>query len=443
MKRIISFYLLPLSMLLSYTSTIDAQEIVTTVFKTPSLPIFDQIVDIYLPKGYDQDSDKKYRWMIYLHGSDPSSAEKISNDMRPAANSVFQDNQDPLVILMPNMKSTKFPSFRNLHMYANSEYYGNFEDAIVLDLIDWARTETSMGLGTKLSFDRDHMAIGGFSMGADGALVIAIKHPDLFVAAGCNSPFPNASEGSGTFMENTVKSESCGGSNCDFTPTEEKFWTTTAWGVSGAFNPLDESGNIQFILDESAKVRTDVLAGWKEGFDPSTLIHESQLFSTEGPKPFLYINMGTNERGLWASDHFEEELRKMNVSSDYYVFSHDINAPHNLNTGRLSRMLRVVSNKMSDIEELVSFHEISTVKNLQVFPSLAQRGAIINLKMEDNEIATSEVNLTIHNLQGREETEQVLRLQSPWQVEAPSNPGIYILMVRSEQKTFMGRLVVQ
>lgn len=68
----------------------------------------------------------------------------------------------------------------------NSSYYTNsadrrqdrYEDYIVHDLI--ADVESRFPAAS----DREHRAIAGVSMGGFGAIVLALKHPDLFVFAG-------------------------------------------------------------------------------------------------------------------------------------------------------------------------------------------------------------------------------------------------------------------
>ena len=68
--------------------------------------------------------------MIYLHGSDPSTPKKMSAELLPAAKGLFGYRDAPMVIVMPGLNATKFPSYTNLHIYTNSEYCGNYEDAM-------------------------------------------------------------------------------------------------------------------------------------------------------------------------------------------------------------------------------------------------------------------------------------------------------------------------
>lgn len=129
---------------------------------------------VYLPPDYDS-STASYPTLYLLHGVAGDSEEWPSIGIPDAADRLIAgDLIRPLVIVFP---------------YANASYYVNgatsgrrWEDYLVRDLIG--------------SVDQEHRtltrperrAVGGLSMGGDGALQLAMRHPDVFGVAGAHSP---------------------------------------------------------------------------------------------------------------------------------------------------------------------------------------------------------------------------------------------------------------
>lgn len=206
--------------------------------------------DIWLPKGYSENSSKKYRWIIYLHGSGFSGKESIARVISSSFE-MYPNAIDPPVVIMPNISSFVSPSFNNRHMYANSEWHGKYESIITEDILAFLKDETEFNFSEKLSFKKEHMGIGGFSMGGDGALRISLRNPDMFQVALVHSSVPSLSdEVISTYTARAI-SESCKSKPCDYsTETADREYTTLLMGASSAWGTLDQNGNIRFILDD-------------------------------------------------------------------------------------------------------------------------------------------------------------------------------------------------
>jgi S-formylglutathione hydrolase FrmB len=144
-------------------------------------------VAIYLPPGYLSAPDRRYPSIYLLHGWLGSIDDFGVEEGKPG----FQGMQlaqamdaaiasgtiAEAIVVVPEGRNRYFGSF-----YTNSTVTGGWEDAIVRELVPWidARYRTQPGA--------DARGIAGFSMGGYGAIMLAMKHPDVFGAAYALSP---------------------------------------------------------------------------------------------------------------------------------------------------------------------------------------------------------------------------------------------------------------
>jgi S-formylglutathione hydrolase FrmB len=160
-------------------------------------------VNIYLPKGYNESSQKRYPVIYFLHGMpagensliDPTgfavfkAVAGLEADVDfPAEgftewvnNLAEEKGMKEAIIVMPNASNRYGLSF-----YTNSVVQGNYEDFIVKDIVSYidANFKTIKHFKAR--------AIVGHCMGGYGALKLAIKHPHKFgyVAALSPAHFP-------------------------------------------------------------------------------------------------------------------------------------------------------------------------------------------------------------------------------------------------------------
>ncbi|MEO0265348.1 MAG: alpha/beta hydrolase-fold protein [candidate division WOR-3 bacterium] len=132
---------------------------------------------VYLPPNYD--STKQYPMVIFLHGfgSDHLFWQSVE-DIKGILDYLISANKiKPCIALMPNAKNALSGSF-----YSNSEYsgfsvFGKYEDYIIADVVNYLKSNYPV--------DTAEIYLVGLSMGAYGALKLAVKHPDIF--KGCAS----------------------------------------------------------------------------------------------------------------------------------------------------------------------------------------------------------------------------------------------------------------
>jgi enterochelin esterase-like enzyme len=129
---------------------------------------------IYLPPGYEE-SDRPYPTLYLLHGVAGDSTEWPSIGVPDAADELIAAGAiQPMLIVFP---------------YGDAGYYVNnangglrWEDHLVQDV-------TANVDATYRSLPRpESRAIGGLSMGGDGALHLAMRHPEIFGVAAAHSP---------------------------------------------------------------------------------------------------------------------------------------------------------------------------------------------------------------------------------------------------------------
>jgi len=125
-----------------------------------------------LPSGYDS-SLVRYPVLYMLHGVAGDSSEWQSIGLLEAADRMVQRGEiDPFIIVLPN---------GGANYWVNQPYGARWADYVANDVVgqvdrDYRTVPSASG-----------RAIGGLSMGGEGALRIAMTNPSVFGAAGAHS----------------------------------------------------------------------------------------------------------------------------------------------------------------------------------------------------------------------------------------------------------------
>ncbi len=139
---------------------------------------------IFLPPSFSREASRSYPVIYFLHG--------LNNDETSWTVNRYGNIQDSLDQLM---LAKKIPEFIMVHPRGDSSFYCNYmdgsrryEDLITQELITYMETNYRARKG------RENRAIAGTSMGAYGALKIAMKYPDRYAAVAGQSPilFPGS-----------------------------------------------------------------------------------------------------------------------------------------------------------------------------------------------------------------------------------------------------------
>ncbi|BCW05722.1 alpha/beta hydrolase family protein [Arthrobacter sp. NtRootA1] len=125
-------------------------------------------VEVMLPNGYGEDTSRNWPVTYYLNGTygDQTQLRTMFNG------EALTDSYDSIVV-SPSGKSGYWSDWFN-NGAGGPPMYETFTTQQLIPLID-ANFRTLK--------DRAHRAVLGFSMGGYGTLMLAARHPDLFVAA--------------------------------------------------------------------------------------------------------------------------------------------------------------------------------------------------------------------------------------------------------------------
>ena len=124
-------------------------------------------ISVYLPPGYEG-SDQRYPVIYFLHGF--TGDDRMLKYISPILDQAIATHRTrPFIMVIPDEKTTYDGSF-----YSNSGVFGNWEDFTTYDLVAYVdRTYRTLAR-------RESRGITGHSMGGYGALLLAMKHPDVF-----------------------------------------------------------------------------------------------------------------------------------------------------------------------------------------------------------------------------------------------------------------------
>jgi enterochelin esterase-like enzyme len=128
---------------------------------------------IMLPPGYDG-SARRYPVLYMLHGVAGDSTEWQSIGLLEAADRLIQDGKiEPMLIVLPN---------GGANYWVNQASGARWADYVARDVV------SQVDRDFRTVAEPDARAIGGLSMGGEGALRIAMEYPSVFSIAGAHSP---------------------------------------------------------------------------------------------------------------------------------------------------------------------------------------------------------------------------------------------------------------
>ncbi len=142
----------------------------------------DREVYCYLPPGYDDAPDRRYPVVYFLSGFTGTGRMHLNYD--PFVESIDRRldrligarAMPPLICVLPDCFTALGGS-----QYVNSSATGRYEDYLVSELVPFV----DQNLRTLPS--RDHRGVAGKSSGGYGALVLAMRHSDVFGGLGSHA----------------------------------------------------------------------------------------------------------------------------------------------------------------------------------------------------------------------------------------------------------------
>jgi S-formylglutathione hydrolase FrmB len=270
-----------------------------------------KMVDIYFPPGYDENPDLYYPVIYYLHGW--TGNQNSMGGMLTWAQSLINNGTiDPVIMVGADNSPEPFEG----SAYVNSIIWGNYEDYMINDLINWV--ETSF----RAMPDRNYRGMIGNSMGGYGAFRYGILHKDIFKAFAAHGTSALSFD---VMLETWIPQiilENQPGPPFSYNYATDGSFTKAFFLFGGAASPNLNTPQtyinppiVEYLLDENAMVIDTIYNKW-QAFDLSQLIHQ---LSSEDSVGILFA-CGTNDDFLLYPSHlaFRDTLDLLGLPYEFY-----------------------------------------------------------------------------------------------------------------------------
>ena len=288
-------------------------------------------VPVYLPPGY-ADTQARYPVVYLLTGftgrgtfllNDSTFDENIQERMDRL---IAKGEVQPMILVMPD-GFTRYGGSQ----YLNSSATGRYEDHLIEELVPFIdghyRTRAEAG----------YRAIAGKSSGGYGAIVQAMRHPDLFRAVACHSgdmyfdycykpdfvKFLNAAT-----RHQIDSAAALGHFLAGFSPKMQPkpasfFDIIHIAAMSACYSPNPDSPcdfDLPFAF-HTGELRPDVWSRWL-ALDPVTMVQNDEYANALRQMNLVYVDCGNqDEYGLhYGARIFCQHLTQLNLSHTYEEF---------------------------------------------------------------------------------------------------------------------------
>jgi enterochelin esterase family protein len=304
-------------------------------------------VPVYLPPSYDAVMAKRYPVVFVLTGFTGRGRMLLNdNPWSPALDDrmnalVAAGRSGEMILVMPDC-FTRYGGSQ----YLNSSATGRYEDHVVEELVEFVDRKY------RTLASREHRAVMGKSSGGYGAMVLGMRHSDVFGAVACHSGdmyFDYCYRGDIPKFCSQV--QEAGGIQPWLDRFEAKlqkknddFTTLNILGMAAAYSP--SPANPPYGIDlpcdlETGALREDVWRRWL-AHDPITLLerHADALRSLR----LLYLDCGTKDE--FHLHHgarlFTRRLEALGIAHEYEEFDDghmNVTYRYDVSLPRLSRAL--------------------------------------------------------------------------------------------------------
>jgi S-formylglutathione hydrolase FrmB len=284
----------------------------------------EQAVSIYLPPGYEASPTRRFPTVYLLHGFTGTIEQWTVNGYQGMNLRRMMDRLvgtaaiREMIVVVPNGNNRYHGSF-----YTNSAVTGNWEDFIYRDLVSY------VDRNYRTIAKSESRGIVGHSMGGFGAILLGMKHPEVFCAIYALSPACLSLEsdlGPGNSAWSKALRVKSGDEIKGDPRTLDEFYVRVFVALSAAFSPnprheplyVDfpfQEQNGQLIANEPAN------AEWHAKM-PLYLVerHKQNLLKLRG----IYIDVGEKEKFphiRLTSARFSNELAKQSIPHIYEIYA--------------------------------------------------------------------------------------------------------------------------
>ena len=355
-----------------------------TTLVPPSLG-FETPVRIYLPEGYDPGGTIDYPVIYFLHGwcypGGQSGCNLYLSDTKDALDSLISSGQiQPVIVVKPNGSCEPYDG----SYWANSVLYGDYEDYIVYDLVNFIDS-TFCTIP-----DPEYRCIAGHSMGACASMRISLYHTDRYKASVSHSGYHDFQVAMLLYIP-IVLNESP-----ESAPPYTYDWgngsaTDGLFLGSGAYSPnLSAPDSVDFLLDENGAIIDSVYALWKLSNAPSIVKLMSLPIDLD-----IFFDCGTIDGwpGVYESNcSFADTLTVLGIE---YEFQSLAGVGHDMNLSRFIEEFLFLGYSMTGIGETSELHAIASLES--AFPNPFRSSTTLSFVLNEPGHAV----LQIYDLSGR------------------------------------------
>jgi S-formylglutathione hydrolase FrmB len=158
----------------------------------------DREVIVYLPPGYSAQSQRRYPVLYILHGYGGFNLQHTTEWeqwglMQGVQDAIVSGTAQPMIVVQPNsfMPDGQCSLYFNHGPGSDGKPWGDY---IWKDVVNYIDTNY------RTIPRRESRAIGGYSFGGQGALSLALNHPQVFRVVGGHSPSFRSADGSIGFL---------------------------------------------------------------------------------------------------------------------------------------------------------------------------------------------------------------------------------------------------
>ena len=384
-----------------------------TTLVPPSLG-FETPLKVYLPDGYDPGGTTEYPVIYWLHGWDGTQNSYLTNT-KIALDSLIASLQiQPVIVVKPNGHCEPYDG----SCWVNSELYGDYEDYVVIDLVDFIDSSFCT------IADPEYRCIAGHSMGAHGSMRIALAHTDKYRAVASHAGFLDIHVSMTFWMPKVI--EECPEPEAPYTyDWGNGYYTDGTFLSAGAYSPnLNAPDSVDFPLDENGITVDSVFAIW-ELFYPAHIVKDMSL-----PIDLdIFFDCGTND--FWAGCYeancsYRDTLTDLGIEHEFQSLA---GVGHSMNLNRFIEAFLFLDEAMTGIEE--TFEEPACVCLEPAYPNPFTTTTAIQFDLLEG----TYVSLCLYDVSGR-------LVKSLIEEELPSGhhsiilegedlaPGLYIFVLR-------------
>jgi enterochelin esterase-like enzyme len=265
----------------------------------------DRTVLVVTPPGYDENPNKRYPVVYFLHGY--WATPQMYQDMAKFDEAVqgAADAGNEVILVMPDGHSKLKGGF-----YSSSPTVGNYQDMVGIDLVQW------VDANYRTIASREGRGLSGHSMGGYGTLRVGMTYPETFdslfaMSSCCLAPMSITSENA----ERIAKMTDEDAAKADFGGLASVS-TLATWAPDPANPPLyvdtglGEDGKLDPLVN--AKLAANAMLAWVPSHLPALKSFDA-----------LALDIGDKDFLLDQNVTLHEELTRFGVAHTWTTYDGD------------------------------------------------------------------------------------------------------------------------